>query len=329
VIRSAEPRITRGDDVLAELATLRPGGSTPFQTAGWCRAWITETAESEGAHPILVRTETAQGHPVFAGLQLHREPSGPVLRPLSWPWADYHRAWWTNGTPEEEPAGAPAALACALDRVQRIEGAALDLPDVAAGDLLHRAALVAGAEESVASPVVSIDLTDAERVATVLGRKETVRKGRLLSRRGELELIHWRDPDALAARLPAFIAMHSAQWRDRPDAVAPFDGGVVDRTFAAVARQPDTGVVLSELRLDSAPIATYYGFLYRDRYWAYRTTFDQSYRRLSPGHQLVAGMIRDFVASGVRVFDLMRGDYPYKADYASSIRHNVRLRRDA
>lgn len=315
-------RVSRGDAVAAHLPGA--GAPTPFQSAGWCRAWIAEAAEAEGAVPVLLRAGTAAGRPVYAGLQMHREQAGRVLRPLCWPWADYHRAWWSEGEPE--PDGAADALAAALAELQRIEGAALDLQDVAEGDLLHRAALLAGARSSPASPVVSFDLTDAERVAKVLDRKETVRKARLLARRGRVELVHWRDPAALRERLPVFFTMHAAQWRDRPDAVAPFDGGPVDRTFAAAA-QRDCGVVLSELRLDSVPLAMYYGFLHQDRYWAYRTAFNQEFRRLSPGYQLVAGMIRDFVAEGVRDFDLMRGDYPYKADYAEGVGYNVRLQR--
>ncbi|WP_435174271.1 GNAT family N-acetyltransferase [Actinacidiphila sp. bgisy145] len=316
-------RVSRGDAVVAQLPGA--GAPTPFQSAGWCRAWIAEAAAAEGAAPLLLRAATAAGRPVYAGLQVHSEPAGKVLRPLCWPWADYHRAWWPEGEPE--PEGAAAALAAALAELQRIEGAALDLQDVAEGDLLHRAALLAGARSSPASPVVAFDLTDAERVAAVLGRKETVRKARLLARRGRVELIHWRDPADLRERLPVFFAMHAAQWRDRPDVVAPFDGGPVDRTFAAAAQRGDCGVVLSELRLESVPLAMYYGFLHQDRYWAYRTAFDQEYRRLSPGYQLVAGMIRDFVAAGVTCFDLMRGDYPYKADYAEGVSHNVRLER--
>ncbi|GAA1938450.1 hypothetical protein GCM10009738_09370 [Kitasatospora viridis] len=320
-------RVLRGPEVPAELAAPRPRAPTPFQSAGWCRAWVTEAAAAEGAVPLLVRAGTTDGQTVRVGLQLHAEEAGPVLRPLSWPWADYHEAWTEGPAPHAEPAGAAQALAEALDEVQRSEGASLDLPDVVAGGLLHRAGLLLGARESPASPVVSIDLTDPERVAAVVERKETVRKRRLLARQGEVSLVHWRDPEQLRARLPSFFAMHAEQWRDRPDAVAPFDGGVVDRTFAGVAEQPDSGAVLTELRLDGAPVAAYYGFLHRDRYWAYRTAFDQSFRRLSPGHQLVAAMVEDFLAAGVRVFDLMRGDYPYKLDYASKVVNNVRLER--
>jgi CelD/BcsL family acetyltransferase involved in cellulose biosynthesis len=315
--------VTRGAAVLGNLEP-GPAAPTPFQTAGWYRSWISEAAESEGATPLMVTVLTAAGGRSCIGLQLHETQSGPVIRPLSWPWADYHCA-----CRESDPAvDAEQALAAAIDGLQRCEGARLDLPDVAEGDLLHRAALALGAHVRPGSPVVSIDLTDGGHVAALVGRKETVRKGRQLARLGDVALVHWREPGDLPDRLRSFFAMHAAQWRGRPEAVAPFDGGVVDRTFAAVAAQPDAGVVLSELCLDSVPIAAYYGFLHRGTYWAYRTAFDGAYRRLSPGQQLIAGMIVDFAAAGIQTFDLMRGDYPYKLGYASRVSANVHAERD-
>jgi CelD/BcsL family acetyltransferase involved in cellulose biosynthesis len=320
-------RIVRGSHVLSEVAALRSAAPTPFQTAGWYWAWISEAAASEQVVPILVQAKDSGDALVSVALQLHTaEEGGAVLRPLSWPWADYHCAW-TQRTDQPEYADTPRVLAAALEEVQRVEDARLDLADVLTGGLLHRAAQLLGARESPASPVVAIDLTDAGRVAAVVERKEIVRKRRLLARRGEVSVVHRRTAGDITAQLPSFFSMHAAQWRQREDVVAPFDGGTVDRTFTAVAQRPDTGAVLSELRLDSVPVAMYFGFLHADRFWAYRTAFDQTYRRLSPGHQLVVAMIEDFVASGVRTFDLMRGEYPYKLEYASTVARNVRLER--
>jgi CelD/BcsL family acetyltransferase involved in cellulose biosynthesis len=318
----------RGARVLDRLGPTR--APTPFQTAGWRRAWITRAAHSEAATPILVETGLPGGRGrVSVGLQLHDTAAGPVLRPLSWPWADYHDACDTTAD-DTMVCGHPDAarvLAEAIDDLQRAERARLDLPDLVAGGLLHRAAIRLGAQVRPSSTVVSIDLGDAHHVRSIVNRKETVRKARRLARLGTVSLVHLREPADVVARLPVFFAMHAAQWRDRVDVVAPFDGGVADQTFAAVAAQPDAGVVLTELRLDSAPVAMYFGFLYRRRYWAYRTAFDRGHWRESPGHQLVTRMITDFVRSAVHTFDLMRGGYPYKLEYASRVSVNARAER--
>lgn len=298
---------------------------TPFQTPGWYRAWIEQAAASEGARPLVVDVDLPERpNALGVGLQVHEADGERVVRPLSWPWADYHDAW-QHGGPH---ADADHLLAEAIEAVQHREHARLELPDLIDGGLLHQAMTLLGARISPCSPVVAIDLTDRERVRSIVDRKETARKRRALSGMGLLSHTHRHEPAGVMAALPEFFAMHSAQWRDRPDAVAPFDGEVINRTYAAVASQPDACVVLSELRLDGMPLAIYYGFVHRSRYWAYRTAFDQAYRRFSPGHVLVAAMIADFVARGLHTFDLMRGDYPYKRAYASRISMTVRAERD-
>jgi len=324
--------VVRGPQILDRLTPGRTGldramtqAPTPFQTPGWYRAWIMRAARSELATPILLEAGVPGGGRVHVALQVHQTTAGPVLRPLSWPWADYHDA--CDMTPGGHP-DAPRVLAEAVDHLQGIERARLDLPDLLDGGLLHRAAVQLGARLRSSSTVVSIDLGDAEHVRSIVTRKETARKARRLARLGQLSLVHLRDPADLAPRLPTFFAMHAAQWKDRADVVAPFDGGVVDQTFAAVAAQPDAGVLLTELQLDSSPLAMYFGFLHRGRYWGYRTAYDRRYWRLSPGHQLVVQMIIDFSRSPVHTFDLMRGGYAYKLEYASSVSANVHAERD-
>jgi CelD/BcsL family acetyltransferase involved in cellulose biosynthesis len=324
VTAASRTDVVRGAAVLGRLAS-GTAAPTPFQTAGWYRAWIREAAGSEGATPLLVTAGLPGGRRVRVGLQVHVTESGPVLRPLSWPWADYHCASPDTGHKAGE---ADQALAGAIDKVQRAEGARLDLPDVAADGTLHRAAIRLGARIRPGSPVVSIDLADSRRVSAIVNRGEIALKRRRLARLGQVTLTHQHEPTGRLALMPSFIAMHGAQWQAREDAVAPFDGGAVDRTFTALAAAPDTGVVLSELRLDSTPLAMYFGFVHRSRYWAYRTAFDQAYRRLSPGHLLLAGMITDFSSAGIRAFDLMRGDYAYKLNYASRVSANIHAQRD-
>lgn len=330
--RAVRAEIVRGVQVLDRLRPGRAGAThamtqapTPFQTPGWCRAWIIHAARSEAATPILLEAGLPDGGRVRVGLQAHHLGAEQVLRPLSWPWADYHEACELPGRGHPDAA---RVLAEALDDLQRAERARLDLPDLVDGGLLHGAAVQLGARVRPSSTVVSVDLADTEHVRTIASRKETARKARRLARLGRLSLVHHRDPADVAARLPVFFAMHAAQWQDRADVVAPFDGGVVDRTFAGVAAQPDAGVIVTELRLDSSPLAMYFGFLHGRRYWAYRTAFDRQYWRLSPGHQLVVRMIVDFARSSVRTFDLMRGGYDYKMAYASKVSANAHAERD-
>ena len=128
-------------------------------------------------------------------------------------------------------------------------------------------------------------------------------------------------------RFPAFVEMHYEQWKDRFDAVAPFDGEVINATFDYIIRHlaPHGLILLTELLLDDRPIAMYYGFNYGRRYGAYRTTFDSTFRHLSPGHLMLRQMMVDFSRAGIIELDLMRGDYPYKREYINCSRYNKRF----
>jgi CelD/BcsL family acetyltransferase involved in cellulose biosynthesis len=280
---------------------------TPFQTSGWYRAWLAGAAESEGAEPLLVRTPRAA-----VALQISDHDGERAIRPLGFPWADYHDA---IGADDD-------ALAASILQLKRELQLPLLLHDVLPEGILDRTMRRLGATLSDASPVGAIDLTNE-----IPPRREFARKERQLQRLDELHIVHHRDHDHIAPRLPLFIAMHRRQWAGRQDAVAPFDGGVVDNTFAMMVRfmAPAGAVVLTELLLGGEPIAMYFGFVRGSRYFGYRTCFSQEHRRWSPGQLMLRWMIRDFAAAGLTTLDLMRGAYAYKSEYVRAFRHNRRL----
>jgi CelD/BcsL family acetyltransferase involved in cellulose biosynthesis len=188
---------------------------------------------------------------------------------------------------------------------------------------LHQACSLLGAVSRRSATVVQLDLRQPETLRWMTGRGEIRRKRQRLGRAGDLHLTCADTPERLTARLPAFIRLHSQQWRDRPHAVAPFDGGVVDRTFAAVAAEASSGAQLHELWLDDTLLAGYFGFLSGRTYFAYRTAYESRYRRDSPGHLLVSAMVEQLVAQGADTFDLMRGAYTYKLDLPGYVAHTV------
>jgi CelD/BcsL family acetyltransferase involved in cellulose biosynthesis len=304
------------DDAWDRLAAANPS-ATVFQTAPWYRAWLSAAAAAEGATPLVVAV--AGGSGTRAAVALQRERGSAVLRPLSAPWADYHDA---VGDPNDDAS--LRALADGLTGLVR-EGFSLALDDVVADGLLARACVELG-EALPSTPVAAVDLTDGEHVTRVVARKEYVVKWRRLHRLGPVRCVHHTEQPAIRARFPAFVALHRAQWQGRVDAVAPFDGGVVDAAFSAMVEQltPRHALMLTELLLGDRAIAMYLGFVHAGRYLAYRTAYDAAYRRLSPGHLMLARMILDFRAAGLRELDLMRGAYGYKDEYANRAGRNVR-----
>jgi len=66
------------------------------------------------------------------------------------------------------------------------------------------------------------------------------------------------------------------------------------------------------LRLNDAPAAVMYGFLYNRRFYFYQHGFDERYRACSLGLVLMALTIRAAIDEGADTFDLLWGAEPYK-----------------
>lgn len=300
------------------LDTHRLSVRTPFQTRGWWRAWIREAAEAEGTTPVLIRMARTDRPTLVVGLQLHQDGSTTLLRPLSWPWADYHEVAEVGDGPPTGPEPDIGGLAEAIDRCQREFGARLELSNLIADGPLLRAMSELGATLRPSETVFRLDLTDPDVVRRVSERRDMRRKRRRIGRLGKLRLTCADTSAQLAARLPTFIELHTQQWGDRPDAVAPFDGGVVDRTFAAVAAEPSSTARLHELWLDETLLAGWFGFWHDRTYYAYRAAYDLGHGRDSPGHLLTAAMVSELAAQGTDTFDLTRGAYAYKLELPCS-----------
>ncbi|MFD7165281.1 GNAT family N-acetyltransferase [Streptomyces violascens] len=296
----------------------RLSARTPFQTCGWWRAWIREAADAEGATPVLIHITRADRPTVVVGLQLHQDGGTALLRPLSWPWADYNEVAEVGGAPSTGPAPDIGALAEAIDQCQREFGARLELSELIADGPLLRAVSELGAVSRASDMVFRLDLTDPDVVRRVSERRDMRRKRRRIERLGKLRLTCADTSAQVAARLPAFIELHTRQWRHRPDAVAPFDGGVVDRTYAAIAREPSSAARLHELWLDETLLAGWFGFWHERTYYAYRAAYDLGHGRDSPGHLLTAAMVCELAAQGTDTFDLTRGAYAYKLELPNS-----------
>ena len=66
------------------------------------------------------------------------------------------------------------------------------------------------------------------------------------------------------------------------------------------------------LELDGRPIAAQLGVHYGDTYYALHTGFDPSFARFSPSVALAGEIVRRLTARGIRHYDYLHGDEPYK-----------------
>jgi len=79
------------------------------------------------------------------------------------------------------------------------------------------------------------------------------------------------------------------------------------------------------LRLNGAPAAIMYGFLYGGRFYFYQHGFDDRFRAHSIGLVLMAMTIRAAIEEGAREFDMLWGTEPYKFLWARESRGLERI----
>lgn len=301
-----------------ELARNSPH-ATAFQSAAWYRAWAAAVAEAEAKAPIVVSIRS--GCRLVAGLALQcgGKNGEKTIGFLSSPWADYHDAIGCLDEPAVAAAALEAVAALAADL-----GATVDLSDLVNGGCLDKA-LPESVRRFLGTEVFSVDLENREHLQKVHSAKEYLAKTRRLDRLGTVSCSHYSETQEIEFRFGHLVALHRTQWSGRTDAIAPFDSHV-ERGFRAMIREmaPAGAVIYTEFTLHQQVIASYFGFRWGNWYGAYRTAFDSSFMRYSPGHLMLRRMFEDFRRDGIRRFDLGRGAHDYKMQYATEAGCNLR-----
>ncbi len=79
------------------------------------------------------------------------------------------------------------------------------------------------------------------------------------------------------------------------------------------------------LLVNGAPVAAFYCYSYRGRIFYFQSGFDPQYERLRPGLVLMGHAIESAIGEGNEVFDFLRGQYPYKAQWGKGTRRTGTL----
>ena len=169
-------------------------------------------------------------------------------------------------------------------------------------------------------PVVRIpDGVDFEGYLGTLDKKarhEIRRKLRRAEAAGDIALV---SSDGTTADLEAFIELHQAKW-GADGLFPPTPGGELSRVFIRRWFEEsgrDGPVRLRFVTVGGRRVAAGITVRDGDREMFYNAGADPSARDLSPGILFIAEAIRAAIEEGVRSFDFLRGDEPYKYDWGS------------
>ena len=147
-------------------------------------------------------------------------------------------------------------------------------------------------------------------------RHEIRRKARRLAREAGEYQIRLSTPETLDDDLGTFFAMHRSQ--EGPKGKFMVDEMTEVFTRLAHGFAARGWLRLAWLDIDGESLAATLSFSERGDWFVYNSTYDHAKRELGPGMVLMGETVRLATEEGCRLFDLLRGDEPYKYRFGAS-----------
>ena len=326
------------------LATLHPGAGT-FNGWPWNRLWWRHYGHLGELRTLVVERVAGPGadgsgnRVVAIAPFYHARPRAlVVLRPATL------RLLGTGGdtSPDDldmlaEPAEAAAAAEVVAAHLFERSGARrLLLEHVPAGSALLGAVERRWSARRIGRPVrtsehrwvAALPPTASAWHASLSrnARKHLKRRRRRAETAGRVEHAPVTRAEELDDAFAELVRLHRARRASRGEG-----GSFASETYRRFHRELMEALLargelaLSRMRLDGRTVGVEYAFRTGDALGFFQTGFDPDAAHLSPGHLMMAHLIERGIESGARVADFLRGDYPYKASYATERRESVTL----
>jgi CelD/BcsL family acetyltransferase involved in cellulose biosynthesis len=318
--------------------TVRAGAPTEslFLTPEWLVAWWRHLRpRGAGRRPLLLAASAGADLRAIAPFYRAPTPGGlTVLRPLGAGVSDYLDLLL--------PVEAKDRLGClgALlgELVSRSRGwDVLDLPSVPAesptvaalSELAGRRGLPYAALPGHVRPGIALEGTWDAYLRSRPGKFRYNLRSRL-RRLGGLGQVAFRtvaSVEDVGEALVRLQGLHARRWADQHTSTI-FSSSVRGRAFYldACRRHAVRGMLdLTLLEVGGRAVAGSVGFVDRDTYYYYLPAWDPDLAPYAPSSLLLAHLVERAYERGLRRFDFMLGDEPYKAQWATEERHTVRL----
>ena len=150
---------------------------------------------------------------------------------------------------------------------------------------------------------------------------DTRRQLRRLEELGTLGFRECSDSGEVARLVDEMVQLKRARYR-ATGARDIFSNGHVGTFYRDVALKllQRGWLDLSYLELNGTPLAIHFGFVYADRFLYYMPSFRQEYASFSPGRLLAHHLLQRAFEAGLKEFDFLTGDDPYKYEWTRDFR---------
>jgi CelD/BcsL family acetyltransferase involved in cellulose biosynthesis len=178
-------------------------------------------------------------------------------------------------------------------------------------------------------PFISLEGHSWESYLGQLGsehRYNVRRKLRRMEKEFDAQFEEIKTEGQLGPALEEVVRLHHLRWdvRGGSDAFHTSELLAFHQEFAQIALGRGW-LRLYLLRLDGAPVAGVYGFLYRRVFYFYQSGFDPAYSKNSVGLAAIGLSIKSAIAEGALEYDFLHGGEEYKSRWSRQSRDLLKL----
>jgi CelD/BcsL family acetyltransferase involved in cellulose biosynthesis len=182
-------------------------------------------------------------------------------------------------------------------------------------------------EHRQACPYIELP-NDWQSFTAALSKKNKTKIGyyrRLLVRKGIVALDTIAEADRVDKAIDDVMALRSSRLRSKGIKFSPVsDDYLAFHKLACKKLLQQKLLHLTFLTVDGKRIAFAYQFRYLDRHFFYQTGFDMEWATQSVGNVLLSFEIERAISSGLRYFEFLRGDEPYKYEWGTTSERHIR-----
>lgn len=147
------------------------------------------------------------------------------------------------------------------------------------------------------------------------------RRRKRLAEQGEISVERLQGESLSTSDLEACLAMESAGWKGRQGSAAGQSeearGFHLDLLCTPAYKDM---LSLHLLKLSGRPIAFQYGLTSHGVFSLVMTSYDESFAEFSPGQLLTEEVLNDCISRGLREFDFLGCDLPWKMEWTKTVR---------
>ena len=292
--------------------------ATPFQHPDWLLQWIDAFAPRD-LFGIEVRKDSRLVG--FAPLLIYPRGEERVLAFAGGGVSDYLGVLSESGLDD-------AVTRALLDCTGTIPGwTVLDLTDLpGASPVLRSERLARYAREHDVCFVLKLpEMTDELTESLSKRQWANLRNARSRTRREGRTAIEQAEPDTVLEFLDDLFRLHTIRWNELGQQGVLADSRLQGFHRAVAPLLISAGLLhLYRFRLNDRTLAVVYSLFHQRTAFCYLQGFDPEFSHLSPGTQLMFSVMEQAVKLGMRSFDFLRGDEPYKLKWNPSRKPSYR-----